>query len=61
MKILSEYSLLVMTHRIFLSQCGKYLDLPFDFININMGCPTPKIVKNGDGCALMKDLKLASK
>jgi tRNA-dihydrouridine synthase B len=38
----------------------KIDDLPFDFININMGCPTPKIVKNGDGCALMKDVKLAS-
>jgi nifR3 family TIM-barrel protein len=25
-----------------------------DFIDINMGCPTPKIVKNGDGCALMR-------
>lgn len=24
-------------------------------IDINMGCPTPKIVKNGDGSALMKD------
>src|SRR5690554_3871780 len=24
-----------------------------DIIDINMGCPTPKIVKNGDGCALM--------
>ncbi|MDR0325158.1 MAG: tRNA dihydrouridine synthase DusB [Oscillospiraceae bacterium] len=23
-------------------------------IDINMGCPTPKIVKNGDGCALMQ-------
>ena len=23
-------------------------------VNINMGCPTPKIVKNGDGCALMR-------
>lgn len=32
----------------------------FDFININMGCPTPKIVKNGDGSALMRDLKLSS-
>ncbi|GHV32943.1 tRNA-dihydrouridine synthase [Clostridia bacterium] len=30
-----------------------------DFIDINMGCPTPKIVKNGDGCALMRDLPLA--
>lgn len=29
-----------------------------DIIDINMGCPTPKIVKNGDGCALMKNPKL---
>lgn len=28
-------------------------------IDINMGCPAPKIVKNGDGSALMKDPKLA--
>jgi len=26
-----------------------------DIIDINMGCPTPKIVKNGDGSALMKN------
>ena len=26
-----------------------------DFIDINMGCPMPKIVNNGDGSALMKD------
>lgn len=31
----------------------------FDIIDINMGCPAPKIVKNGDGCALMKDITLA--
>lgn len=30
-----------------------------DFIDINMGCPMPKIVNNGDGCALMKDIDLA--
>ena len=30
-------------------------------ININMGCPMPKIEGNGDGCALMKDPALASK
>ncbi len=32
-----------------------------DVIDINMGCPAPKIVKNGDGCALMKDEKLVEK
>jgi len=31
-----------------------------DFIDINMGCPTPKIVNNGDGCALMKNPELAA-
>ena len=30
-----------------------------DFIDINMGCPMPKIVNNGDGSALMKDPVLA--
>lgn len=30
-------------------------------IDINMGCPTPKIVKNGEGAALMKDPALAAK
>lgn len=30
-----------------------------DFIDINMGCPTPKIVANGDGAALMRDPELA--
>lgn len=29
-------------------------------IDINMGCPAPKIVKNGDGAALMKNPELAS-
>jgi tRNA-dihydrouridine synthase B len=28
-------------------------------VDLNMGCPTPKIVKNGDGCALMRDPKKA--
>ena len=32
----------------------------FDGIDINMGCPAPKIVKNGEGSALMKDIKKAS-
>ena len=29
-----------------------------DFIDINMGCPVPKVVKNGEGSALMKNPKL---
>lgn len=32
-----------------------------DFIDLNMGCPMPKIVNNGDGCALMKDPALAGR
>lgn len=30
-------------------------------IDINMGCPAPKIVNNNDGSALMKDIKLSEK
>lgn len=38
----------------------KYLNPreDIDIIDINMGCPAPKIVKNGDGCSLMKNPKL---
>ena len=34
-------------------------DGPYEFIDINMGCPVPKIVNNGEGSALMKNPKLA--
>jgi len=37
---------------------SEYLK-PFDIIDINMGCPAPKIIKNGEGSALLKDIKLA--
>ena len=33
----------------------------FDFVDINMGCPVPKVVNNGDGSALMKNPLLAGK
>ena len=34
---------------------------PFEIIDVNMGCPVPKIVKNGEGSALMRNPKLAEK
>lgn len=39
--------------------CKNPLLQKFDIIDINMGCPAPKIVNNGDGSALLKDLDLA--
>ncbi len=30
-------------------------ELPFQILDINMGCPVPKVVKNGEGSALMKN------
>lgn len=38
---------------------AKVDDGQFQLIDINMGCPVPKIVNNGDGSALMKNPKLA--
>ena len=34
---------------------------PFDIIDINMGCPVPKVVNNGEGSALMKQPLLAGR
>ena len=36
----------------------KYINpTDFAFLDFNAGCPAPKIIKNGEGSALMKDLK----
>ena len=34
-------------------------ELPFDILDINMGCPVPKVVNNGEGSALLKNIPLA--
>lgn len=36
-------------------------ELPFAVLDINMGCPVPKVVNNGEGSALMKNPVLAGK
>ena len=41
--------------------CESEALAPFDLIDINMGCPMPKIVKNGDGSALMENFPLAER
>ncbi|MBQ7425151.1 MAG: tRNA dihydrouridine synthase DusB, partial [Lachnospiraceae bacterium] len=36
-------------------------DRPFDILDVNMGCPVPKVVGNGEGSALMKNPELIEK
>ena len=36
-------------------------DRPYDILDVNMGCPVPKVVSNGEGSALMKDPALIEK
>lgn len=44
---------------IVISEVAKEIEeRPFDILDINMGCPVPKIVNNGEGSALMKNPKL---
>ena len=41
-----------------MSEMAKRIEeRPFDILDINMGCPVPKIVNNGEGSALMKNPK----
>ena len=43
-----------------MSEMAKRIEpRPFDILDINMGCPVPKVVNNGDGSALMKNPLLA--
>ncbi len=42
-----------------MSEIAKRIEeRPFDILDINMGCPVPKVVNNGEGSALMKQPKL---
>lgn len=40
---------------------AKYMSKIADIIDINMGCPAPKVVKNGDGSKLLLDLEKAKR
>ena len=42
-----------------MSEMAKMIEeLPFQILDINMGCPVPKVVRNGEGSALMKNPEL---
>ena len=45
-----------------ISEVAKSIEeRPFSILDLNMGCPVPKVVRNGDGSALMKQPLLAGK
>ena len=44
-----------------MAEMAARLEEDFDWIDVNMGCPVPKVVNNGEGSALMKDPPLVSR
>ena len=46
---------------IIMSMVANKVKEPYDIIDINMGCPVLKVVRNGEGAALMKDESLAAR
>jgi len=44
--------------QIMATQAKRIEDRPYDILDINMGCPVPKVVNNGEGSALMKNPRL---
>ena len=43
--------------KIISEQAKRIEERPFQLLDINMGCPVPKVVRNGEGSALMNDPK----
>ena len=43
----------------YMEKASRILSEKCDILDINMGCPAPKIVKNGGGSDLLKDIKKA--
>ncbi len=41
-----------------IAYASKYVSEFADIVDINMGCPAPKVVKNGDGSRLLLNLEL---
>lgn len=44
-----------------IAYASKYVSQFADIVDINMGCPAPKVVKNGDGSKLLLDLDLVER
>ncbi len=44
-----------------MAEMAASIEDDYDFIDVNMGCPVPKVVNNGEGSALMKDPDTAAR